>query len=145
MGNTSSNDATSIEARVTDAGEAIGEHVKSATAATAAAAGHAQKIVEDAAAATVAAANQATKVLGDAGDAAQQAWSQAGGVAEDVVDAGRRATKSVSQQIKERPLVVALVGFALGYLASLWIRKEGERPARIADDKGNAKPPRRRR
>jgi len=32
-----------MEARVTQAGEAIGEHVKSATAATAAAAGQAQK------------------------------------------------------------------------------------------------------
>ena len=134
-----------MEARVTQAGEAVGEHVKSATAATAAAAGHAQNIVEDAAAATVAAASQARKVLSDAGEAAQQAWSQAGGVAEDVVDAGRRATKSVSQLIKERPLVVALVGFALGYLASSWIRKEGERPARIADDKANAKPVRHRR
>ena len=133
MSNTSSNDATSIEARVIDAGEAIGEHVKSATAATAAATGHAQKIVEDAAAATVAAASQARKVLGDAGEAAQQAWSQAGGVAEDVVNAGRRATKSVSQQIKERPVMVALVGFALGYLVSLWIHKEGGGPARIAD------------
>jgi hypothetical protein len=145
MSNTSSNDATSMEARVTEAGEAIGEHVKSATAATAAAAGHAQKIVEDAAAATVAAASQTRKVLGDAGEAARQAWSQAGGVVEDVVEAGLRATKSVSQQIKERPLVVALVGFALGYLASLWIRKEGGRPAMIAEDRANAKPLRQRR
>jgi hypothetical protein len=84
-------------------------------------------------------------VLGGAGDAAQQAWSQAGGVVEDVVDAGRRATKSVSQQIKEMPLMVALVGFALGYLASLWMHKEGGRPAIIADDRANAKPLRRRR
>jgi hypothetical protein len=129
-----------MEARVTQAGEAIGEHVKSATAATAAAAGQAQKVVEDAAAATVAAASQTRKVLGDAGEAAQRAWSLAGGAVEDVVEAGRRATKSVSQRIKERPLVVALVGFALGYLASLWIRKEGERPARIADDKANKAP-----
>ena len=45
MNDTSSNDAKSIAARVTEAGEAIGERVKSATAATAAAAGHAQKIV----------------------------------------------------------------------------------------------------
>ena len=145
MSDTSSNDARSMEARVTQAGEAIGEHVKGATAATAAVAGHVQKVVEDAAAATVAAASQARKVLGDAGEATQQAWSQAGGVAEDVVDAGRRATKSVSQLIKERPLVVALVGFALGYLASLWIHKEGGRPAIIADDGANAKPLRHRR
>jgi D-alanyl-D-alanine carboxypeptidase len=142
MSNTSSNDATSMEARVTDAGGSIAERVQSVTAATAAAAGHAQKIVEDAATATVAAANQAKKVLGDA---AQQAWSQAGGVAEDVVDAGRRATKSVSQQIQERPLMVALVGFALGYVASLWIHKEGGRPAIVADDGAHAKPLRQRR
>ena len=145
MSDTSSNDARSMEARVTQAGEAIGEHVKGATAATAAVAGHVQKVVEDAAAFTVVAASQARKVLGDAGEATQQAWSQAGGVAEDVVDAGRRATKSVSQLIKERPLVVALVGFALGYLASLWIRKEGGRPAMIAEDRANAKPLRQRR
>jgi hypothetical protein len=140
MSNTSSNDATSMEARVTQAGEAIGEHVKSATAATAAAAGHAQKVIEDAAAATVAAASQGRKVLRDAGDAAQLAWSQAGGVVEDVVDAGRRATKSVSQQIQERPLMVALIGFALGYVASLWIQCGSGRPVRIADDSANAKP-----
>ena len=141
MSNKSSNDATSIEARVTEAGEAIGEHAKSATAATAAAAGHAQKIVEDAAAGTVAAACQARKVLGDAGEAAQQAWSQAGGVAEDVVDAGRRATKSVSGQIGENPSIAVLVGFALGYVAGLWIHGGGGRPGRIADGKTNAKAP----
>jgi ElaB/YqjD/DUF883 family membrane-anchored ribosome-binding protein len=94
---------TSLEARVTKADEAIGERVQSATAATAAAAG------------------QARKVLGDAGEAAQQAWSQAGGVAEDVVDAGRRATNSVSRQIGENPLLAVLVGCALGYVAGWWI------------------------
>ena len=140
-----SNDPRSMEARVTEAGEAIGEHVKSATASTAAAAGQAQKIVEDAAAVTVAAASQTRKMLGAAGEAAQQAWSQAGGAAEDVVEAGRRATKSVSQQIQERPLMVALIGFALGYVASLWIQGGGGRPAIIADDRGNAKPLRHRR
>src|ERR1700737_2953867 len=140
MRDTSSNDPRSMEARVTEAGEAIGEHVKSATASTAAAAGQAQKIVEDAAAATVAAASQTRKVLGDADDAAQQAWSQAGGVVEDVVDAGRRATKSVSQKIQERPLMVALIGFALGYVTSLWMHKENGGPAIIADDRPNARP-----
>jgi hypothetical protein len=140
MKETSSDNVRNLEARVTEAGETLGERVKSATAATAAAAGHAQQIVENATAATVAAASQARKVLGDAGDAAPQAWSQAGGVAEDAVDAGRRATKSVSQQIKERPLVVALLGFALGYVASLWVHKEGGRSAIIADDRANAKP-----
>jgi hypothetical protein len=128
---------TSLEARVTKAGEAIGESVQSATAATATAAGQAQKIVEDA---TAAAAGQAKKVLSDAGEAAQQAWSQAGGVAEDVVDAGRRATRSVSRQIDEKPLTAVLIGFTLGYLASLWIHGRG-RPGRTADDKVNAKAP----
>ena len=140
MNNTPSNDATSMEARVTQAGEAIGEHVKSATAVTAAAAGQAQQIVEDAAAATVAATSQVTKLLGNAGEAAQQAWSQAGGVAEDVVDAGRRATRSVSRQIDEKPLMAVLVGFALGYVASLWIHGRG-RPGRTADDKASAEAP----
>jgi hypothetical protein len=140
MSDRSSTHATSMEARVTKAGEAVGEHVKSATAATAAAAGYAQNMVEDATAATAAAASQARKVLSDTGQAAQQAWSQAGGVAEDVVDAGRRATESVSLQIHERPLMVALVGFAFGYIASLWIHGHG-RPGRITDDKANAKAP----
>jgi hypothetical protein len=96
---------TSLEARVTKAGEAIGERVQSATAATAAAAGQAEKLVQDATASASAAAGQAKKVLDDAGEAAQQAWSQAGAVAEGVVDAGRRATGSVSRQIGENPLV----------------------------------------
>jgi hypothetical protein len=77
-----------LEARVTKAGEAIGERVQSGTAATAAAAGQAQKLVQDATASTLAAAGQAKKVLDDAAEAAQQAWSQAGAVAEDVVDVG---------------------------------------------------------
>ena len=72
MNDTSSDDATSMKARVTKAGEAIGERVESATAATAAAAGQAEKLVQDAAAATAAAAGQAKKVLGDAGEAADK-------------------------------------------------------------------------
>ena len=71
MNDTSSNNARNLEARVTEAGEALGERVQSATAATAAAAGQAQKIVEDAAAATAAAAGQAKKVLSDAGGVAR--------------------------------------------------------------------------
>jgi len=141
MKETSSDNVRNLEARVTEAGEAVGERVQAATVATAAAAGQAQKIVEDAAAATAAAAGQAKKVLSDAGEAAQQAWSQAGGVAEDVVDAGRRATKSVSRQIDENPLLAVLIGFALGYVASLWIHGGGGRPARIADQTANAKAP----
>ena len=54
MKDTSSDDAKSLAAHVTEAREAIGDRVKSATAATAAAAGHAQKLVADAAAATAA-------------------------------------------------------------------------------------------
>jgi ElaB/YqjD/DUF883 family membrane-anchored ribosome-binding protein len=107
-----------LEARVTKAGEAIGERVQSATAASAAAAGQAEKLVQDA---TAAAAGQAKKMLGEAGETAQQAWSQAGGVAEDVVEAGRRATSSVSRQIGENPLIAVLVGCALGYVAGRWI------------------------
>lgn len=123
MNDTSSDNGRNLKARVTEAGEALGERVQSATAATAAAAGQAQKIVEDAAAATAAAAGQAKKVLSDAG-----------GVAKDVVDAGRRATRSVSRQIDERPLIAVLVGFALGCVAALWISGRG-RPGRTADDK----------
>ena len=103
MNDSSSDDARSMEARVTKVGEAIGERVQSATAATAAAAGRAKK------------------VLDDAGEAAQQAWSQAGGVAGDVVDASRRATRSVSPQIGETPLIAVLVACALGYVAGRWI------------------------
>ena len=121
MNDTSSDNVRNLEARVTEAGEALGEHLQAATAATATAAGQAQKIVEGAAAATSAAADQAKKVLSDAGETAQQAWSQAGGVAEDAVDAGRRATRSLSRQIDENPLMAVLISFALGYVASLWI------------------------
>jgi hypothetical protein len=63
----------------------------------------------------------ANKVLGDAGETAQQAWSQASEVAEDVVDAGRRATKSVSRQIGEHPVISVLVACTLGYIAGWWI------------------------
>jgi ElaB/YqjD/DUF883 family membrane-anchored ribosome-binding protein len=121
MKDTSSDDPKSIAARVTEAEEAIGERVKSATAATAVVVGHAQEVVAGAIAATAAAASHANKVLGDAGDTAQQAWSQADEVAEDVVDAGRRATKSVSRQIGEHPMISVLVGCALGYIAGWWI------------------------
>jgi hypothetical protein len=127
MNDTSSDNARDLEARVARAGEAIGNRVQSATAATAAAAGQAQKVVQDITATTATAVGQAKKVLGDAG-----------GVAEDVVDAGRRATRSVSRQIGENPLLAVLVGFALGYVAGLWIHGGG-RPGRIVDDKVNAK------
>ena len=122
VNDTSSDNARNLEGRVTKAGEALGDQVQSAKAATAAAAG------------------QAKKVLGDAGEAAQQVWSQAGGVAENVVDAGRRATRSVSRQIGETPLTAVLVGFALGYVAGLWIQG-GSRAGRTANDKVNAQAP----
>jgi ElaB/YqjD/DUF883 family membrane-anchored ribosome-binding protein len=134
MNEKSSDDARNLQARVTEAGEALGERVPSAAAATAAAAGQAQKIVEDAAATVD---GQSKKVLSDAGEAAQQAWSQAGGLAEDAVDAGRRATKSVSRQIRERPFMLVLIGFALGCVASFWIQGRG-RLGRTADDKASA-------
>jgi ElaB/YqjD/DUF883 family membrane-anchored ribosome-binding protein len=110
MNDTSSDNVRNLEERVTEAGEAIGERVQSATAATAAA------------------ASQAKRVLGDAGEAAQQAWSQASGMAEDFVDAGRRATKSVSRQIHERPLILVLVAFAFGCVAGLWLQGGSSRP-----------------
>jgi hypothetical protein len=100
MSDRSSDNVRNLETRVTEAGEAIGERVRSATAATAAAAG----------------------------------------VADDVVDAGRRASQSVSRQIDEKPLMAVLVGFALGYVASLWIHGRG-RSGKIADDKASAKAP----
>jgi len=140
MNDTSSDSTRNLESRVTAAGEAIGDRVQSATAAAAAAAGQAQRVVQDITATTATAVGQAKKVLGDAGEVAQQAWSQAGGVAEDVVDAGRRATRSVSRQIGEKPLIAVLVGFALGYVAGLWTQG-GSRPRRTADDKVNAKAP----
>jgi ElaB/YqjD/DUF883 family membrane-anchored ribosome-binding protein len=121
MKDTSSHDANGIEARVPQAGEAIGERVQSATAAGAAAAGHAQKIVQDATEATVAAVGQTNKALADAAETAKQAWSQAGDVAEEVVDAGRRATRSVSRQIGENPMISVLLGCALGYIAGWWV------------------------
>jgi ElaB/YqjD/DUF883 family membrane-anchored ribosome-binding protein len=98
-----SDEATSMGARVTKVGEAIGERVKTVTAATAAAAGRAQNVLDDAA------------------ETAQQAWSQAGEVAEGAVDAARRATRSVSRQIGENPVISVLVGCALGYIAGWWI------------------------
>jgi hypothetical protein len=111
MNDKPSDNVRNLEAlHVTEAGETIGERVQRATAATAAAAGQAQKIVQDATEATAVAVGQAKKVLSDAGE-----------VAEDVVDAGRRATRSVSRQIDEKSLMAVLVGFALGYVASLWI------------------------
>jgi hypothetical protein len=98
MKETSSDNARNLEARVTEAREELGERAQVAAAAAATLAGQAQKIVQDAATATAAAAGQARKVMSDAG-----------GVAEDVVDAGRRATRSVSGQIGENPLIAVLV------------------------------------
>jgi ElaB/YqjD/DUF883 family membrane-anchored ribosome-binding protein len=109
----SSNDAGSMEARVTKAGrsnrragaEGHGSHCRNSRAC-------AEKIVQNATTAAAAAANRAKTTLGDASDAAQQA--------EDVVDAGRRATESVSQQIQKTPLMAVLVGAVLGYVAAWW-------------------------
>ena len=100
---TTSINAGSMEVHVIKTGEAIGEYVQSAAAASAAAAGLAKG------------------VLDDAGKTAQQAWSQAGGVAEGVVSAGRRASTSASRQIGENPFIAVLVGCALGYVVGWWI------------------------
>jgi hypothetical protein len=86
-----------LRSRATEAGNAIGDRVHSATAVAA----------------------------GQAGDAAQEAWSQAGEVAEDVLDAGRRASRSVSRQIHENPLIALLVGIAFAFTAGLWLRGGG--------------------
>ena len=141
INDTASDNVRNLEERMTESGEAIGDRVQSATAATAAAAGQAHRVVQDITATTATAVGQAKNVLGGAGKAEQEAWSQAGGVAEDVVDAGRRASRSVSGQIGENPLIAVLVGFALGYVAGLWIHGGGGRPGRIADGKANAKAP----
>jgi hypothetical protein len=141
MNDNLSNNAIGMKARLTRVGEAISEGVQSATAATAAMAGHAQKIVSDATAATTAAANQTAKLLGDAGEMAQRAWSQAGAAAGDVVDAGPRATSSVSRQIRGNPLTAVMAGFALGYIAAVWIRRGGGQPQRKTGDKASAKAP----
>jgi hypothetical protein len=130
MNDDSSDDAKSMGARVTEVGEAIGERVQSATAATAAVAEHAEKLVADATAATTAAASQANKVLGAAGETAQQAGEAVGDV---VVDAGRHAHRSVSRQIHENLVMAILVGCTLGYVAGWWIHG-GSRPRKIAED-----------
>ena len=137
MNDASSNNAATLEAKVTAAGAAIGEGVKSATAATAAAAGGAEKIVRDATASTAAAAAQAKKVLVDAGQAARQIRSQAGGVVGEVFDVGCRATQAISRQVRERPLMAVLVCLALGYFGGLSVRPGGRR-ASAADDKASA-------
>jgi hypothetical protein len=112
-----------LNSGVTRTGKAIGERVHSAAAATADAAG------------------QAKKVLGDATDAAQQAWSHAGEAAEDVFDAGLRASRSVSRQMHENPLIAVLVGIALGCVASLWFRTGGSTASAPAPKKSRAATP----
>jgi ElaB/YqjD/DUF883 family membrane-anchored ribosome-binding protein len=114
-----------LHSRVIETGNAIGERVQNATAATAIAAGQAQKLVQDATETTAAGVEQAKTMLDDAGHAAQQAWSQAGEIAEDAVDAGRRATRSVSRQIHDNPLMAVLVGSAVAFIAGLWFRGGG--------------------
>jgi hypothetical protein len=78
-------------------------------------------------------ANAGAKAIGErmhsataaTGDPARQAWSQAGDAAEDFVEAGHRATRSVSRQIHENPLISVLVGIAFAGIASLWFRGGG--------------------
>jgi hypothetical protein len=89
-----------LHSRAAETGNAIGERVQNATTAAGIAAGR-------------------------AGDGAQEAWSQAGEVAEDALDVGRRATRSVSRQIHENPLIALLVGIAVAFTAGLWLRGGG--------------------
>jgi len=130
-----------LNSRLTGTGKAIGERVQSAAAATATAAGQAQKLVQDAAEATAAGVGQAKKVLGDASDVAQQAWSHAGEVARTSSDAGLRASRSVSRQMHENPLIAVLVGIALGCVASLWFRTGTSNAAAPSPKKSRVAPP----
>jgi len=100
MNDVLSENVRDLHSRITEAGNGIAERVQTATTAAGIAAGQ-------------------------AGDVAEQAWSQAGDMAEDAVDAGRRATRSVSRQIHDTPLVAVLVGIAFACIAGLWLRGGG--------------------
>jgi hypothetical protein len=118
------NDACSANVRnlashVTEAEKAIGEGEQTAATAVAAA------------------ADQAGKMFGDPSETLQGARSATGGVAQDVLNAGCRATRSVSRQIVRKPVIAVLVGFALGYIAGLWVRT-GRGPSSIGDGTPNA-------
>jgi len=89
-----SENASDLHSRVTETGNGIAERMQTAGAGIAA---------------------------GRAGDVAGQAWSQAGDAAEGVVDAGRRATRSVSRQIHENPLITVLVGIGFACIIGLWL------------------------
>jgi ElaB/YqjD/DUF883 family membrane-anchored ribosome-binding protein len=100
-------DDKSLESRVTEAGEALGEGVRHATSAAAAAVGRAEK------------------AFGKAGEvvqqAAQQAWSQVSGVTDDVMAASRQAAQAASRRIDEQPVLAVIAALALGYIAALLI------------------------
>src|ERR1700719_4937877 len=91
-----------VQSGVTQAGEAVGEGVRNATSATAAATGQAERAGE---------AVQQT---------ARQALSQASDVADDLLAAGRHAVQAATRQVDEQPLMAVIAGFALGYIAS-WL------------------------
>ena len=91
-----------VQSGVTQAGEAVGEGVRNATSATAAATGQAERAGE---------AVQQT---------ARQALSQASDVADDLLAAGRHAVQAATRQVDEQPLMEVIAGFALGYIAS-WL------------------------
>lgn len=99
-------DDKSLESRVTEAGEALGDGVRHATSATAAAVGRAEK-----------AFGEASEVVRQT---AQQTWSQASGVTDDVLAAGRQATQA-ARQIGEQPVLAVIAALALGYIAALLI------------------------
>src|SRR6202035_4116541 len=95
-----------VQSGVTQAGEAVGEGVRNATSATAAATG------------------QAERAVGEAGEAVQQtarqALSQASDVADDLLAARRDAVHAATRKVDEQPLMAVIAGFALGYIAS-WL------------------------
>jgi len=100
-------DDKSLESRVTEAGEALGEGVRHATSAAAAAVGRAEK------------------AFGEAGEvvqqAAPQAWSQVSGVTDDVMAASRQAAQAASRRIDEQPVLAVIAALALGYIVALLI------------------------
>jgi hypothetical protein len=46
---------------------------------------------------------------------------EASGVADDMLTTARHATQAASRQVDEQPLMAAIVGFTLGYIAALLV------------------------
>lgn len=90
MNRAGSGNAKNLELEMTEAGTATGERARSAPSAIRTAAVRARKT------------------------------GRPGAAAASVLDAGDRPARSASRQIRGKPLMTLLVGFALGYGASLW-------------------------